>query len=200
MADSNKSKVLMIEDDPVLQRMYISKLTEGGYEVELARDGAEGLHKALNTDPDLVLLDLMLPKVNGLQILAEMRKNPNTRKTPVIVLSNLGQADDATKALQLGADDYVVKLNTPPSSVLKKIQMLLSQRKARDAIYLSRYHIKIDTTQEGAQQLVRDFTLIFYCVHCRTQQILELMPDYNSTGSGHRFAAQFVCPICKSVY
>ena len=200
MADSNKSKVLMIEDDPVLQRMYISKLTEGGYEVDLARDGAEGLHKALNTDPDLVLLDLMLPKVNGLQILAEMRKNPNTRKTPVIVLSNLGQADDATKALQLGADDYVVKLNTPPSSVLKKIQMLLSQRKARDAIYLSRYHIKIDTTQEGAQQLVRDFTLIFYCVHCRTQQILELMPDYNSTGSGHRFVAQFVCPICKSVY
>ena len=184
----------------MLQRMYISKLTEGGYEVELARDGAEGLHKALNADPDLVLLDLMLPKVNGLQILAEMRKNPNTRKTPVIVLSNLGQADDATKALQLGADDYVVKLNTPPSSVLKKIQMLLSQRKARDAIYLSRYHIKIDTTQEGAQQLVRDFTLIFYCVHCRTQQILELMPDYNSTGSGHRFVAQFVCPICKSVY
>jgi len=200
VADSNKSKVLMIEDDPVLQRMYISKLTEGGYEVDLARDGAEGLHKALNTDPDLVLLDLMLPKVNGLQILAEMRKNPNTRKTPVIVLSNLAQADDATKALQLGADDYVVKLNTPPSSVLKKVQMLLSQRKARDAIYTSRYHIKIDTTQADAPQLVRDFGLIFFCAHCRTQQILELMPDYNSTGSGHRFVAQFVCPICKSVY
>ncbi|HLE24153.1 MAG TPA: response regulator [Thermodesulfobacteriota bacterium] len=200
MADSNKSKVLMIEDDPVLQRMYISKLTEGGYEVDLARDGAEGLHKALNTDPDLVLLDLMLPKVDGLQILAEMRKNPKTRKTPVIVLSNLAQADDATKALQLGADDYVVKLNTPPSSVLKKVQMLLSQRKARDAIYTSRYHIKIDTTQADAPQLVRDFGLIFFCAHCRTQQILELMPDYNSTGSGHRFVAQFVCPICKSVY
>jgi len=200
VADSNKSKVLMIEDDPVLQRMYISKLTEGGYEVDLARDGAEGLHKALNTDPDLVLLDLMLPKVDGLQILAEMRKNPKTRKTPVIVLSNLAQADDATKALQLGADDYVVKLNTPPSSVLKKVQMLLSQRKARDAIYTSRYHIKIDTTQADAPQLVRDFGLIFFCAHCRTQQILELMPDYNSTGSGHRFVAQFVCPICKSVY
>jgi len=199
VADSNKSKVLMIEDDPVLQRMYISKLTEGGYEVDLARDGAEGLHKALNTDPDLVLLDLMLPKVDGLQILAEMRKNPKTRKTPVIVLSNLAQADDATKALQLGADDYVVKLNTPPSSVLKKVQMLLSQRKARDAIYTSRYHIKIDTTQADAPQLVRDFGLIFFCAHCRTQQILELMPDYNSTGSGHRFVAQFVCPICKSV-
>jgi len=193
-------KVLIVEDDVMLNKIYQTKLGIVGYKVFAAYDGEEGIKKMEETLPNIVLLDLMLPKVNGLQILAEMRKNPNTRKTPVIVLSNLGQADDATKALQLGADDYVVKLNTPPSSVLKKIQMLLSQRKARDAIYLSRYHIKIDTTQEGAQQLVRDFTLIFYCVHCRTQQILELMPDYNSTGSGHRFVAQFVCPICKSVY
>ena len=56
----------MIEDAPVLQRMYISKLTEGGYEVDLARDGAEGVYKALNTDPELVFLDIMLPKINGL--------------------------------------------------------------------------------------------------------------------------------------
>ena len=90
---SQKLKVLMIEDDPVLQRMYISKLTESGYEVDLAIDGSEGMYKALNTNPDLVLLDLMLPKVSGLQILAEIRKNPKTQKTPVIIMSNLGQAE-----------------------------------------------------------------------------------------------------------
>ena len=86
----------MIEDDPVLQRMYISKLTEGGYEVDLARDGSEGVYKALNTNPDIVLLDLVLPKVDGFHILAEMRKNPKTQKTPIIILSNQGQAEDAT--------------------------------------------------------------------------------------------------------
>src|SRR3990172_4873728 len=83
----------MIEDDPVLQRMYISKLTEGGYEVDLARDGSEGVYKALNTNPDIVLLDLVLPKVDGFHILAEMRKNPKTQKTPVIIMSNQGQAE-----------------------------------------------------------------------------------------------------------
>ena len=161
---SQKFKVLMIEDDPVLQRMYIGKLTESGYEVDLAIDGSEGMYKALNTNPDLVLLDLMLPKVSGLQILAEIRKKPKTQKTPVIIMSNLGQAEDATKALQLGADDYIVKLNNPPSTVIKKIQALLSQTKATKAIYISRYRIKIDTTQADAPQLVRDFSLIFFCV------------------------------------
>lgn len=195
-----KFKVLMIEDDPVLQKMYTGKLSMDGYEVDLARDGAEGMYKALNTNPDLVLLDLMLPKVDGLQILAEIRKNPKTQKTPVIIMSNLGQADDATKALQLGADDYVVKLNTPPSTVIKKIQALLSQRQATDAIYLSRYRIKIDTTQADPQRLARDFPFIFFCVQCKTELILELMHDYTLPGPGHRFVAQFVCPLCNTVY
>ena len=184
----------------MLQRMYISKLTESGYEVDLAIDGSEGMYKALNTNPDLVLLDLMLPKVSGLQILAEIRKNPKTQKTPVIIMSNLGQAEDATKALQLGADDYIVKLNNPPSTVIKKIQALLSQTKATKAIYISRYRIKIDTTQADAPQLVRDFSLIFFCVQCKTSRILELIHDYTLPGPGHPFVAQFVCPICKSVY
>ena len=124
-----KYKVLIIEDDPLLQRMYISKLTtEGSYEVDLAGDGSEGLYKVLNTDPDIVLLDLILPKVNGFQILAEMRQNPKTQQILVIIISNLGQAENVTKALQLGANDYCVKLNTPPSSLIKKIQALLSQK------------------------------------------------------------------------
>ena len=190
----------MIEDDPVLQKMYTGKLTMDGYEVDLARDGAEGLYKALNNDPDIVLLDLMLPKVDGFHIMAELRKNPKTQKTPVIILSNLGQAEDAKRALQLGANDYIVKMNTPPSSVMKKIQVLLSQRKATDAIYISRYHIKIDTTQADAQRLARDFPLIFICAPCKTQLTLELMHDYTLPGPGHRFVAQFVCPLCNTVY
>jgi len=200
MEGSQKFKVLMIEDDPVLQRMYTSRLKEDGYEVDLAIDGAEGLYKALKTDPDIVLLDLVLPKVDGFHILAEMRKNPKTQKTPIIILSNQGQAEDATKALKLGADDYIVKLNNPPSTVIKKIQVLLSQTKATKAIYTSRYHIKIDTTQADAPQLVRDFGLIFFCVQCRTPRILQLMPDFTLADPGHPFVAQFVCPICKSVY
>src|SRR3970282_1695659 len=141
----------MIEDDPVLQRMYISKLTEGGYEVDLARDGSEGVYKALNTNPDIVLLDLVLPKVDGFHILAEMRKNPKTQKTPVIIMSNQGQAEDATKALKLGADDYIVKLNNPPSTVIKKIQALLSQTKETKPFYTSRHHIKLDTPTADAR-------------------------------------------------
>ena len=93
MEGSQKFRVLMIEDDPVLQKMYINRLKEDGYEVDLAIDGAEGLHKALKTAPDIVLLDLVLPKVDGFHILAEMRKNPKTQKTPVIIMSNQGQAE-----------------------------------------------------------------------------------------------------------
>lgn len=199
--DSQKSNILIIEDTTVLQRMYTSRLKEDGYEVNLARDGGEGLYKALNTDPDLVLLDLMLPKVDGFHILAELRKNPKTQKTPVIILSNQGQAEDATKALQLGANDYIVKINTPPSSVLKKIQVLLSQREAEDTInHLVRYHIKIQTTQADAPQLAQDFAFIFTCVECETQLTLELIHGYTSTGPGHRFVAQFVCPKCSKIY
>ena len=202
---SQKFKVLMIEDDPVILSMYQRKLNmEGGYEVDLARDGAEGLYKALNNDPDLVLLDIMLPKADGFHILAEMRKNLKTRKTPVIVLTNLGQADDAKRALQLGANDYIVKINTPPSDVMKKVQVLLSTSKAELAIdhLLPPYRIKIEPIQADAPLFAHDFAPkgLFICVECENQIILELISDYAFPGPGHRFVAKIVCPKCRAVY
>lgn len=105
MAD--KQRILVVEDDLSILTGVSMNLKFEGYDVEQAQDGADGLQKAINTSPDLVVLDVMLPKMNGLEVIKELRARG--LKTPVIVLSARGQEPDKIMGLNLGADDYVVK-------------------------------------------------------------------------------------------
>jgi len=202
MEDTQKSKILIIEDDPMIQKVYKDKLTIEGYDVDLASDGEEGMNKALNSRPDLVLLDIALPKINGFYLLSELRKNPRTQRTPVIILSNRGREEEIEKGLKLGADDYIVKVFATPMHVVEKIQKHLGKRKTSQHSVVGRYRIGIQTSQYDAQHLARDFRFndLYSCNQCGTQIFLEVTYDYNFSGPGNRFFAQFTCPRCRKIY
>ena len=119
----SRQKIIFIEDDKILVRTYRDKLTLEGFEMDSASDGLEAIQKLGFNDYDLVLLDLMLPKMNGLDVLKQLRTSgwPAAQK-PVIVFSNLGDASDIEQARKFGATDYLVKANLSPNQVIEKIK------------------------------------------------------------------------------
>lgn len=122
-------KILVAEDDKFLSRAYEFKLRQlGCSHIILARDGDEALEKIRGEKPDLVLLDLIMPKKSGFDVLAEIKADPALKEIPVIIMSNLGQEADVKKGLEAGANDYVVKANTSLEDVVTRIKKLLGQK------------------------------------------------------------------------
>jgi len=120
-------KILIVEDDPFLSEMYSTKLVQENFEVDLAIDGKEAIKKARETKPDLILLDIVLPKMDGFEVLAEIKKDIELRNIQIIALTNLGQKEEVEKGLRLGADDYIVKAHFTPTEVINKIKQIIKK-------------------------------------------------------------------------
>lgn len=124
MTDQQKA-VLLIEDEPTLQKTISEILIQEGYKMLNALDGEIGLQMALREKPDLILLDLILPKIDGFEVLENIRKNEATKNTPVIVLTNLENAAAVERALALGAQSYLVKANYELEDVVQKVKQAI---------------------------------------------------------------------------
>lgn len=118
-------KILLIEDDDFFQKFYSTKLQENKVEVEIASNGEEGLLKMRNFKPDLVLLDLIMPKLDGFTVLTARLQDENLKKIPVIVLSTLGQEKDIAQAQKLGANSYINKGSFDFNSMVKTINQVM---------------------------------------------------------------------------
>ncbi|MBI1755395.1 response regulator [Candidatus Azambacteria bacterium] len=118
-------KILIVEDDTMLNKIYQTKLGILGYQVAAAFDGEEGLKKMESEVPHLVMLDLMLPKKSGFEVLEGAKGNLKTARIPVIILSNLGQESDMKHAMELGAADFLVKSNIKLEAVIQKVEGVL---------------------------------------------------------------------------
>ena len=118
-------KVLIVEDDTALFNMYSMELKIKGCDVLNVSDGLQALPKAKDYKPDIVLLDIMLPGMNGLNILTELKSDPQTSDIPVIMLTNYGSEDNVKKALESGAADYIMKYKILPSELSEKIEVVL---------------------------------------------------------------------------
>ena len=118
----NKKKVMIVEDDEHISKVYEIKLAKEGIASSLAVDGDEAVVKITAEKPDVILLDLMIPKKDGFGVLEDIKKNPATASIPVIVLSNLGQQADQDRALGLGANEYLVKVDYPIQDVVNKVK------------------------------------------------------------------------------
>jgi DNA-binding response OmpR family regulator len=117
--------ILVVEDDKFLRELISQKLLKEGYNVSQAVDGEEGVKKVREEKPNLVLLDLILPGIDGFEVLAQMRQDKDSALTPVIILSNLGQKEDIEKGLKLGATDYLIKAHFTPGEIIEKIKGIL---------------------------------------------------------------------------
>ncbi len=121
-------KVFLVEDDPTLVEMYKVKFTESGFDLTVSGNGSEGLAIALKQPFDIILLDIILPGMDGFAILQELKKNPKTKATPVVMMSNLGQEADISRGKELGADDYLVKASFTPSQVVEKMVSIVGKK------------------------------------------------------------------------
>jgi DNA-binding response OmpR family regulator len=119
---ATKPNILLVEDEEMLASMYKLKFEKEGFEIEVAHDGEEGLAKAQEKTFGIVLLDIILPKLDGFAVLEKIKTLPQYAAVPVFLLTNLGQDEDMEKGKKLGAADYLVKANFTPSQVLEKIQ------------------------------------------------------------------------------
>lgn len=131
--DVTNVHVLIIEDDQFLRDLSSRKLKQEGFQVDVAIDGNEGLKKIEDQKPDVVLLDIILPGIDGFDILQRVRshKNETVRNSTVILLSNLGQEADVAKGQRLGADDYLIKANFTIDEIIEKIQVALSKKQSQ---------------------------------------------------------------------
>lgn len=118
-------KALIAEDDQFLLKVYETKLAKEGFEVVSAINGEEAVIKIIESNPDIILLDLIMPIKNGFEVLEELNANPQYIKKPVIVLSNLGQENDTKRAMELGATDYIVKSNSSIEDIVAIIKKIL---------------------------------------------------------------------------
>lgn len=116
------AKILIVEDDRFLSELITQKIGAEGYEVSLAMDGEQALVKAKEEKPHLILLDLILPTMDGFAVLQQLKASPETQNIPVIILSNLGQKEDVERGMQLGAIDFMIKANFTPNEIIAKIK------------------------------------------------------------------------------
>lgn len=120
-------KILFIEDESVLQKTVGSVLKDEGYKVISATDGESGFNLAASQMPDLILLDIVLPKINGFEVLKKLKENPKTKDIPVIILTNLERVSDIDKALEAGATTYLIKVDYSLDEIVKKVKKALGE-------------------------------------------------------------------------
>jgi DNA-binding response OmpR family regulator len=126
--NSQSKKVLIVDDDEFLLEMYALKFRQSGFAVDVAENGKKALEKITESAPDILLLDVVMPSVDGFQVLQEIKSRKLAPNAIVIMLTNLGQKDDTERGISLGADDYVVKAHFTPSEVVEKVRKVLEKR------------------------------------------------------------------------
>ncbi len=118
-------KILIVEDDKFLRRVISRKLSGEGYDIVEALDGEKGLKSAQEEKPDIILLDLILPGIDGFEVLARIKQDPSIASIPVMILSNLGQKEDIDKGMKMGAVDYLIKAHFTPGEIAGRIEKIL---------------------------------------------------------------------------
>ena len=118
----NKTKILLIEDEEMLANMYEVKFKNEGFDLVKALDGEQGLEMAKTVSPDFILLDIIMPKMDGFSVLKALKEDATTKDVPVMLLTNLGQDEDIERCKSLGSVGYLVKANITPSEVVDAVK------------------------------------------------------------------------------
>lgn len=121
-------KILLIEDDNFLVEMYKLRFEKEGFEMVIAMDGQEGIDAAKKEKPDLILLDMVLPRKDGYEVLEELKDDEETKDISVIILSNLGQNAEIKKGKEKGAEDYIIKASLTPAQLVEKVKQKLTDK------------------------------------------------------------------------
>jgi len=207
MSSVGKEKILLIEDDSSLRQMYSDVLEAEGYTVVTAGDGERGLAMVRTEKPDLVLLDIILPKLPGFEVLKSIRADADIKNTIVLILSVMGEQRHIQTAMDLGANGYAVKGSTSPSDILGKIRTLLAPPEKKEQLKdqakenAKSYVLFVKGDRGDALELAKDTgtNRLLICKHCGGERHLILSPD-DSHSEGHWFSAHFACANCGKIF
>jgi CheY-like chemotaxis protein len=185
-----KPKILIVDDEEILRRIYSDRLNFEGFVVDNAADGEEALQKMVSFQPNLVLLDILMPKLNGIQVLEQMNTNPALKTIPVIVLSNVANDENIKKALALGARDYLLKTNFSPNEIIGKINSLINSTGEKVYKFAPR------DGYGDVVKLSQEYPWINYykCPNCGGFVAFNLKPSTDP--NSHDFTATLVCDNC----
>jgi len=186
-------KILVVEDTQLLQHMYRDRLVADGFNVDVASDGLEALNILRTDTMDLMVLDLIMPRMGGLEVLETVRNDPRLKDLPVLVLTNLGEETAIQHALELGAIDYLIKNSSKPADVSAKIRLTLDSFGPTHANHSLK--LKVKDREGDADLLVTQARLPrrFWCPACETELSLELIPNAQKPGW---YDSHFVCDSC----
>lgn len=121
-----KRKILIVEDDIFIRDIYQIKFTQEGFEVMIAANGIEAMEVLKKNVPNIILLDIMMNLMNGMETLAKIKENESLKEIPIIMLTNISEKEKVTQGMELGADDYLIKSHFTPSEVVEKVNALLN--------------------------------------------------------------------------
>ena len=199
MSAIRKGKILLIEDDSGFRRTYEDVLVSDGYTVVTAEDGEQGLAMVRTEKPDVVLLDLILPKLPGFEVLKRIRADAETKDMIVLIMSVLGEQSNIQKGLALGANDYTVKGSYKPNEILGKIQALLTEPDIKKHTNVYNLFVKENRGDVAKLRSNTGWTKPFTCAVCNEEMQLVLIPDY-AHSDAHWFSAHFTCPVCGRTF
>ncbi|MFH1790276.1 MAG: response regulator [bacterium] len=123
--NGEQKSILLVEDDIFLAGIYQKKFEVEGFKITVADNGEKGVAEAKKKKPDIILLDVLLPKLDGFAALKILKEDKETKNIPIILLTNLGQKDDVEKGIEMGAEDYLIKIHFKPSEVVEKVRKVL---------------------------------------------------------------------------
>lgn len=202
-------RILVVEDTELLRRMYHDKLVSDGFEVATASDGLEALNALRNDRFDLVVLDLIMPRMGGLEVLETVKADPRLSSIPVVILTNLGEESAIERALDLGAIDYLIKNAAKPADVSAKIKLTLENLAPAPATDGSpppvgapagpSFKVLLKDREADADAFVAHAGLPrrLWCPACEEELVLELVPNGSREGW---YEAHLLCARCGREY
>jgi DNA-binding response OmpR family regulator len=199
-----KGKVIIVEDEAAFRNIFSDLLESDGYNVLTAEDGESGWLLTRTEIPDVVLLDLALPRLHGFEVLKNIRADAATKDVPVIILTVVGEQENVKKGLKLGATDYLVKGFYSPREILVKINEILTKdqpQTGEPTRNIRTYKLSVKERKLDAARLEQEMGLsvLFSCPVCSESVLQELIPD-NKRTEGHWFSTHFICPNCKKAF
>lgn len=196
---TSQNLILIVEDQPGFRRIYEDVLSDAGYEVLIAEDGEKGWQLAKDRKPNLILLDLGLPKIDGFEVLKRIRMDETTKNIPIIIFSVMGDEKDIKKAMEMGANDYTIKGFYTPRQILSKVKNLVQTVDVSPTDISFRLEIK--TSEKDASKVggILGLAKGNTCPDCGTAVDLELFPDAAPDGE-HWFRARWSCSQCGKVF
>ncbi len=183
-----RQKILLVDDDPLLLQMYEQRLANDEFEVITAPSGEACLRALEQCTPEAIVLDLVMPGLDGFDVLRRLKQHPGWRDIPVLVFSSRGAPEDIDTALGLGAADYIVKTQSTPSDLVEKVETLLAKR----AMDEHSRHFRVEIAHQAATAFdVLRLEEALLCPKCGAPMLLDLV----MAGTGAKdFTGSLVCP------